>query len=419
MKVLIINKSDKTGGAAVAANRLKNALNLNGIGVTMLVQQKLSDDLQVHKTKEGKIGKYFELALFVLERLYFLFFEKSKSIRFAFSPAVAGGNISKNKMVKEADIIHLHWFNQGFLSLKNLKQIIKLNKPIVWTLHDMWTFTGGCHYSGDCENYKISCGNCKFLKNPSVKDLSYRVLEKKKRILQNANIQFVTCSEWLAARARESMLLKGFNITAVPNPIDTNLYLPVNKQEIREKLNLPRDKKLVLFGSANIMDERKGLKYLLAALQKLKEEKAEISESIEIVLFGKSNADFIGQIPFKVHDMGLISGDSKIIEIYNAADVFVLPSLEDNLPNTIMESMSCGTPVLAFKSGGIPEMIEHKINGYLADYKSVDDLKNGLVYLFEVADLNLFSKSAVEKVSNNYAQSVVSEKYKSVYKKIV
>jgi glycosyltransferase involved in cell wall biosynthesis len=419
MQVVIVNKTDKNGGAAVAANRLVKALEANGVDVTMLVQCKSSDDLHVKSFRKGKFGKYVEFLLFVAERLYFYFFEKSKSVRFAFSPATAGENISKNRFLKDANIIHLHWFNQGFLSLNNLKQIIKLNKPIVWTLHDMWAFTGGCHYSGDCENYKEDCGNCKYLKKPSQKDLSFKILKKKKKILKGANITFVTCSGWLAQKASESSLLKGFTIESIPNPIDTSVYFPKNKQKIREKLMLPLDKKLILFGSANIMDERKGLKYLLSALQMLKQENQEIADSIEIVLFGKSNEDFNKNIPFKVHNKGLINNEQDIIELYNASDIFVLPSLEDNLPNTIMESMACGTPVVAFNSGGIPEMIDHQINGYLAEYKSVGDLKDGILKLLQNQNLNKLSENAIQKVSTHYSQIVVANKYKKIYQSLV
>jgi glycosyltransferase involved in cell wall biosynthesis len=415
MKIIIINKTDVQGGAAIAANRIKNALCSVGESAKMLVQKKLSDDKSVHQNSEGKWARSKEFVLFIAERLFFYFYEKSKMLRFAFSPAVAGENISKNPLINEADIVHIHWFNQGFLSLKSLKKLLKLNKPIVWTLHDMWAFTGGCHYSGDCENYKTGCGNCKFLKNANPGDLSNRIFGKKSKILKNATIQFVTCSNWLAQKAKESALLRNFNIISIPNPIDTGLYFPKNKQKIREKLALPLDKKLVLFGAANIMDERKGLKYLLSALKKLKEENSEIGETLEIVLFGKSDANFIKQIPFKVHDMGVISGDSNIVDIYNAADIFVLPSLEDNLPNTIMEAMACGTPVVAYKTGGIPEMIEHKVNGYIAEYKSIDDLKDGVKYLLEYSNADELSKNAVDRVYRNYNQTIVVDRYKAVY----
>lgn len=315
MKIVIVNKTDAQGGAAIAAKRLKEALSKNGEEPVMLVQKKHTQDENTFTTKKGLAAKYFEFALFVIERLYFYFSEKSKAVRFAFSPAVSGENITRNQWIRNADIIHIHWFNQGFLSLKNVKQILKLNKPVVWTLHDMWAFTGGCHYSGTCENYRQYCGNCSFVKHPGNQDLSSKIWKRKEKIFKKANIRIVTCSEWLAQKARQSSLLQRFTISSIPNPIDTDLYFPKSKADIRNKLNLPLNKKLILFGSANIMDQRKGLNYLLQALQKLKDENALTAENIEIVLFGKSDADFISQIPFNVYDMGMIKGDLNINDI--------------------------------------------------------------------------------------------------------
>lgn len=414
MKILIINKSDSSGGAAIAARRLKDALQANGNDVKMLVQEKLSDDDTIFSTGTGKLKKYKNFILFVFERLYFLFFEKSKLFRFSFSPAIAGENIAKHPLVLEADVIHLHWFNQGFLSLKNLNQLLKLNKKIVWTLHDMWAFTGGCHYSGDCNNYLENCGNCKFLKRPSKNDLSAKILKQKRKIIRNNNIQIVTCSNWLAEKARNSELLKGFKINAIPNAIDTNIFCPQDNTAIRKQLNLPVDKKLILFGSANIMDERKGLRYLVSALKKLQQVNSALTENIEILLFGKSNVAFIEELPLKINNLGSISGEANIANIYASADVFVLPSLEDNLPNTIMESLACGTPVVAFNSGGIPEMINHKENGYLAEYKSVEELYKGIEYVLKQND-NKMNKLARGKVIEYYNQKRVAEKYTSIY----
>lgn len=415
MNVVIINKTDMQGGAAIAASRLKNALAESGLEVSMLVQKKLSDDSSVTVSRKGKVAKYGEFLLFVLERLYFWFYEQSKAIRFAFSPAIAGENISKHHLVKNADIIHLHWFNQGYLSLKTLEKLLNNEKPVIWTLHDMWAFTGGCHYSGDCENYKTACGHCKFLKTPGANDLSNEIWQKKKKMLEKSDIYFVTCSEWLANRARESSLLKNAKIVSIPNPIDTSLYYPRNRQKAREKLHLPANRKLILFGAANIMDERKGLNYLLQALKKLKEQNQGLADTIDVILFGKSGPDFVRQIPYRVHDRGLIQDVSELIDLYSAADLFVLPSLEDNLPNTIMESMACGTPVVAFRTGGIPEMLDHKINGYLAQYKSVEDLKAGILYSLSNYLAEGFSWVVAERVSISYSEKAVSEKYKIVY----
>lgn len=418
MKIVLVNKSDRVGGAAVACRRLQKALIKTGVDVKLLVQEKYDNDQTVEVTGTGFLKKKRNFLLFVLERFYFLFYEASKEIRFAFSPALAGENIHKNSLIKNADIVHIHWFNQGFLSLKNLKRLITLNKPIVWTLHDMWAFTGGCHYSGDCENYTDNCGNCPFIKNPSEKDLSYKILQKKRAILKDANITFVTCSYWLKGKAKESSLLKDFKVVSIPNPIDRKQFYPMDKQLIRQKLSLPTDKKLILFAAANISDKRKGLSYLLEALELIEKYNSKPVD-LEIVTFGKSDDTVFNDLPFRVHNLGVLSDIEKIARTYNAADLFVLPSLEDNLPNTIMESLACGTPVLAFKTGGIPEMIEHKKNGYLADYKSAEDLKNGLDFILNHLQPNSLSKNAIEKVQQSYSEDMVAQKYMEVYNSII
>jgi len=415
-RILLINKSDRTGGAAIACNRLKNALNKNNINAKMLVQEKLSDDSLIFAVSDKKINKYYNFFLFVLERLFFIFYEASKKVRFAFSPANIGLDISKNILINNADVVHFHWFNQGFLSLKNIEQILKLNKPVVWTLHDMWAFTGGCHYSGDCENYKNECGNCIFLKNSNKKDLSNKIFKKKLKLYSKYNISIVTCSKWLKEKAESSKLFNNFKIINIPNPIDQTIFKKKDKNTIREKLNLPLNKKLILFGSANIMDERKGFNYLNIALITLANENLKLVNEVELVVFGKSNKDFLDSIPFKCHDLGMINKPENIADIYNIADMFVLPSLEDNLPNTIMESLACGTPVVAFNTGGIPEMIEHKKNGYLSEYKSVVDLKEGVEYIINHKNPELLSNNAVNKVDTEYNEKVVAEKYSLVYK---
>ena len=412
MKIVLVNKSDKTGGAAVACRRLQKALQKNGVDAKMLVQEKSDNDQTVKATGTGFIKQKMNFLRFVLERLYFLFYEASKEIRFAFSPAVAGENITNNQLIKESKLIHLHWFNQGFLSLNDLKQLIKSGKPIVWTLHDMWAFTGGCHYADNCKNYMNNCGDCAFVKHPAKKDLSYKILQKKKAILKNANITFVTCSKWLKLKVEESSLLKEFKVHNIPNPIDQKIFYPMDKQVLKKKMALPADKKIILFAAANIADKRKGLSYLIDAMDLFVSNN---SADFEVLTFGKSDDRFFENTSFKVHSLGILSDTKKIAEAYSASDLFVLPSLEDNLPNTIMESLACGTPVLAFNTGGIPEMIEHKKNGYLADYKSVTDLKNGLDYILTHPKPAELSENALEKVKNEYNEDVVAQKYKEIY----
>ncbi len=417
MKILLVNKSDKTGGAAVACKRLHTALNKANIDAKFIVEEKRSSNENIIDLSPNDLRKKLNFIRFVTERIYFLPFEYSKDLRFSFSPAFAGQNIHKHPAFINSDIIHLHWFNQGFLSLNSLKNIVNSGKPIVWTLHDMWAFTGGCHYSGNCTNYQQNCGNCPFLKNPKEKDLSYRILEKKKEIFKNANLTFVTCSKWLKDKAKTSSLFKNFNIVNIPNPIDTQEFYPLDKIKIRKTLKLPSDKKLILFAAANIGDKRKGLKYLINALQIYHSENPK--QELEIVTFGKSSNQFFKNIPYKVHHLGILTKTKDIANAYNAVDVFILPSLEDNLPNTIMEALACGTPVLAFQTGGIPEMIEHKKNGYISKYKSVEDLKNGINFILNYPQWETLSKNAQKKVIAEYSEKVVAKKYIEVYNSLL
>ncbi len=416
MKVLLVNKSDKTGGAAVACKRLHSALNKANIDANLMVEEKRTNDGKVINLSPNHIRKKLNFIRFVSERMYFLPHEQSKELRFAFSPAFAGQNIHKHPDFLKADIIHLHWFNQGFLSLNSLNKIIESGKPIVWTLHDMWAFTGGCHYAGNCEHYKNNCGNCPFLKNPHTKDLSYKIFKKKKEIFKNAKITFVTCSHWLKKEAENSSLLADFKIISIPNPIDTEEFYPKDKIEIRRKLNLPKNKRLILFAAANISDERKGLNYLIDALHIYHANNQ--NKDIEIIIFGKSSKQIFENLPYKVHHLGILSKIEDIANAYNAADLFILPSLEDNLPNTIMEALACGTPVLAFRTGGIPEMIEHKKTGYIAEYKSVEDLKNGINFILNYPEKDILSKNALDKVKTEYSEKTVAEKYFEIYKEL-
>jgi glycosyltransferase involved in cell wall biosynthesis len=414
-KLLIINKSTGTGGAAMAALRLFRAHKfwLKNWDVEFLAQEGKTTEAGVHIITKNKLSKYSNLFRLALEKLVFLPYEKSKELRFQFSLANTGRDISKNSLVENADILHLHWLYQGFLSLKGMDRLFSKGLPVVWTLHDMWTFTGGCHYTGDCDHFKIACGECPFLKNPSKDDLSAKIFKRKQILFSKyPDIVFVSCSAWLAKKARESNLLKNHRIEVIPNPIDTEIFSPGDKKAAREKLGISKDKFVLLFGAANVNDRRKGFSYLLKALEKMKDEFPADSAETELLVFGKASL----QLPegFHVYDMNLVSNERELVDIYRAADIFVLPSLEDNLPNTIMESLACGTPVVAFNSGGIPEMIDHMLNGFLAEYKNTDDLLKGILWVKSQPGEDL-AKSARQKVLDNYEPEKISNAYKEIY----
>lgn len=419
MKVTLINTSDSGGGAALACSRLMKALELKDIDVDMLVQKKSSDETHIHVNLEPPLGKLKVQYDFLSERLPFIFFhERNRSVRFAFSPANSGTDITGHRTISSADVLHLHWTNSGFLSINNLKQVLKLKKPVIWTLHDMWTFTGGCHYTGSCNHFLDQCGNCPFLKDPGENDISHKGWLKKKSMYEQAgNIVFVTCSNWLAEIARKSSLLARFRIETIPNPIDTTIFSPKGKMEVRAKWNINPGARIILFGAANIMDRRKGIGYLVDALSIFKDT-YQGAEDVEIVIFGKNKSFNAAELPFRVHNLSVISSQSDMAEIYSMADVFVLPSLEDNLPNTIMESMSCGTPVVAFNTGGIPDMIDHQQNGYLAGYQDANDLAAGIQWTFNHDDQGL-SANARKKVMENFSNDIVAGQYIDLYQSIL
>lgn len=418
MKITLINTYQASGGAAVACRRLLRALRGHQTDATLLVQQQSGPEPFVVPFAANAWQEKSAFARFAAERLYFRFFEKSRNVRFAFSPANVGIDISRHPAVRQADVLHLHWIHFGFLSIRSLEKLFALGKPIVWTLHDMWAFTGGCHYSGGCTNYLSHCRNCPFLKNPSANDLSYKVFEKKKILFQKADIHFVACSQWLAGVARQSELLKGFPITAIPNPIDTQLYRPLDKHAIRRKLGLPPDRQLILFGAMNTQDSRKGFAYLERALQLLHGNNANLENQLELVIFGKSDAETLARLPFRVRDYGSVKGDAALVDLYNACDAMVLPSLEDNLPNTVMEALACGTPTVAFRTGGLPELIGHQHNGYLADYRSAADLAAGIRYVLDGNRHESLSHNARDSVVRRFSEGMVAAQYRALYENL-
>jgi glycosyltransferase involved in cell wall biosynthesis len=420
VKVTLINTSDAGGGAPVACMRLLKALDEKQVYVNLLVQHKKTGEPKVTSVLRTWLDRQKAKYNLLRERLPFIAFNaRDKSVRFAFSTGNTGSSIVNEPLVADADIIHLHWTNFGFLSVDNLKELAATGKPIVWTLHDMWAFTGGCHYAGNCDHFENQCGDCCFLKKPNPDDLSHRDWLAKAELFENhKNITFVTCSNGLAGVAKQSSLLKGFRIEAIPNPIDTSIYTPKDKLAGREKYNINPDAKLILFGAANINDRRTGLSYLVAALVDLKSNYPG-TDKVEIAIFGKNKEFDVGQLPFPVHQLGLISSNTDLIEIYSMADVTVSPSVEDNLPNIIMESMACGTPVIGFDTGGIPEMIDHEQNGYLAQYKSATDLAKGIHHVLFTANAATMATAARNKVLANFGNEKVAQQYIDVYRSVL
>ena len=407
MRILIVNTSERTGGAAVAANRLMKALNNNGAKAKMLVRDKETETLTVVPLPHSPRLRWHFLweRLVIFCRLHF-----SRQHLFEVDIANAGYDITKLPEFQEADVIHLHWVNQGMLSLKGIQKILQSGKPVVWTMHDIWPATALCHVTLGCQHFTSQCGNCRLLPGGgSSHDYSTTIWQRKQRMLADENIYFVACSHWLESEAKRSALLKGQKITSIPNPIDTRIYKRGNKQEARQRLGLPLDKKLILFASQRVTNVNKGMDYLIEACRQL-----QISDAAVVILGGHAE-EVVSQLSLEAYPLGYVNDEQRIVDVYHASDVFVLPSLSENLPNTIMEAMACGVPCVGFKVGGIPEEIDHRRNGYVAEYRSAEDLARGIRWILAEADYEELSKNAVHKVMQNYSQQSVALKYLDVY----
>ncbi len=413
MRVLIVNTMERAGGAAVAANRLCEALNNNGVKAKMLVRDKQTENLTVVTLPSSWLLKWH----FLWERLViFCHLHFSKKHLFELDIANSGTDITRLPVFKEADVIHLHWINQGMLSLQDIRKILKSGKPVVWTMHDLWPASSICHLSLECSKFTTRCNHCRYLPhNGSEHDLASKVWVRKQKVYNSGNISFVTCSHWLEGEAKKSALLKECPVTCIPNPINNHIFCPKNKAEARREENLPTDKKLLLCVCQKLTNRNKGMQYLIEACNQLAASHPEMRENTGILLLGSHAEELAEQLPFPAYPLGYIDDERRIVNFYRAADLFVLPSLSENLPNTIMESMACGTPCVGFRVGGIPEMIDHRKNGYVAKYKDADDLAVGIYWtLFEAAQEQL-SNQCIAKVSHQYSQSSVAIKYIEVY----
>ena len=411
MHVLIVNTAERTGGAAIAANRLLHALNHNGVEARMLVRDRKSEAPEVSTIPQSWRLK----AKFLWERgVIWLANGLSRENLFQVDIANAGTDITTLDEFRWADVIHLHWVNQGYLSLNDLERILASGKPVVVTLHDQWYFTGICHYSGECDKYQSQCMNCPMLKNVGV-DWARRVFDRKRAMYQDRNVTFVGCSRWMADLAGQSVLTRGHTVTNIPNAIDTDVFTPMDKTAARKKFNLPQDMRLLLFGAQRITDERKGFRYLAEACKHIAMHHPTLPGKLGVAVLGGDAASVKEALPLPVYPINYLSNEAEIAQLYNAADLFVTPSLQDNLPNTIVEAMACGVPCVGFNVGGIPEMINHKQDGYVADYCDSIDFAQGISWCLNEARLPALSAAARSTALATYSEAVAAQRYLAIY----
>jgi len=418
LKVVHLSTSDINGGAAIAALRVHSAQFKYGIDSRLLVQSKYGNSSGVISLVQSPVDKIIFRVRKVIDKLMY---KSLSNINWdAFTFPYFGLNLSNIELIKEADIINIHQMNEGFLSLNSLSNLAALKKPLFFTLHDMWSFTGGCHYNNDCEKFLERCGNCPLLKLRKENDFSRKIYNRKNIVYDKLNLNIVACSNWLNAEAKRSSLFHEKKIRTIHNPVDTEIFKPAGKIRSRAELNLPDDEILILVGAMNLIIERKGFKYLLSALKIINEKQRGINQRINIVIFGTIDEKILREIPFKVHQLGRIDNENKLAHCYNSADIYVTSSLQDNLPNTVVESLSCGTPVVAFNTGGLPDMIEHLKNGYLARLTSSEDLANGIVSIISDPELlNRMRNNCRETALAKFNEATIANQYSAYYNEVL
>ena len=400
MKIIHISTSDKIGGAALAANRLNDAFNQTNDTSKLIVLNESTVNKDVISIAKGKKKYISKLKQIVTESIK----RRILNPQYTLSLGMCGYDLCEIKEIREADVIYIHWTGFGFLSIKGLAKILNLNKPTIIFMHDMWFITGGCHHSFECELFKSHCLQCSKIGNKKFKNIASITFKlKQKYLTKYKNLHIVTPSNWLADCVRQSALFKSNNIKVIPNLIDTNSFKPIDKQVAREILNLPKDKQIILFGAnGGKSDKYKGWDYLVSAISQIER------DDIIIALFGGNiSEDDQKQLKYPIYSFGYLHDEYSTMLLYNAADIFVMPSLAENFPNTILESLACGTPVVGFNVGGIPDLIKHQQTGYLVQYKDSNDLTTGINWILNHKDF--FHKDKL----HNY----ITEKYS--YLKII
>jgi glycosyltransferase involved in cell wall biosynthesis len=410
MKILIINKEDNNGGAARAAMAWHQMLLKHSIDSVFAVERKHTTLSSVVATK-SKLHKLLNqirpsIAEFYLNWRY--------PYRKKFPWGVNFLPTGFLKLINSAkpDLVNMHWISHETISWSEIE---KIQQPIIWTMHDMWAMTGGCHYTYGCEKYLSECGTCPQLKSNCNSDLSRKIFNRKKALLEKKNITVIASSQWLYDCFKKSALFKDLQIYKVPNPIDVKVFKPADKEAARNILNLPLNKKLILFMAfAATTDERKGFQFIPSAIEEL--QKDYNVDQLEIIVVGDSENKSNSRAFFPMRFLGSVKDDWSLALIYSACDVFVAPSMQENLSNAVMESLACATPVVAFNIGGMPEMIEHKFNGYLATPFMPSDIAKGINYVFANEELK---KNARDYVLKNFNSEIVYEKLKPIYSQVL
>ncbi len=406
------------GGAARAACRLYRALVDRGLDVSYLVHVKQSSE--VDAVALGDTQRY-ERWLDSMVQQYYINENRTDLSNTWFSYIPVEPWIDDTSLCDDADIINLHWVEQ-FVSLRSLQRIVATGKPIVWTLHDMRPFTGGCHYSAGCTQYRDECLHCPQLEKDPY-SLAAVQLQSMKKVLQGAHLTVVSPSRWLAEEAAKSSLFRDRRIEVIPNSLETNVYVPREKQEAKKDLGISAETVTVMFGAVDSAEQRKGFHVLVSALAACRQNAwfAEQCREKKLLVIVVGHCDeVLTDLPLPIRQLGYLETDREMAVAYSATDLFILPSLEDNLPNTVLESMACGTPVLAFDTGGIPDLVQHGENGYLVERGNAAALAAALLELLrDDKKRQLLAGNCRSFVEQGYSGDTQGKRYEQLFREIM
>jgi glycosyltransferase involved in cell wall biosynthesis len=413
MKISLLNFSDREGGASRAAYRLHQELRKIGLHSRMVVQSKESDDDSV-VGPQGKINKSFALLRPHLDLVPWYFYQHRQPI--LWSPAWQPKSDWRSLNQEGSDVHHLHWICRGFIPVTMLS---KISGPLVWTLHDSWAFTGGCHIPLDCSRYQASCGRCPQLGSAGNHDLSRWVWQRKHKHWRNLNLTIVSPSRWLADCARSSSLLRRRRIEVIPNGLDLTRFRPLDRGLARELLGLSQEQTLILSGALGLSrDPHKGFGHLQEALKILAAQGWQ--EKASLIIVGSSAPQEPVDTGLKPIYLGTFHDEISMALLYAAADVLVAPYVQDNLSNVVMEALACGIPVVAFDVGGMPDMVDHLRVGYLARPFDAADLARGIEWvLADPERCKALGRAARSKAEKDYDISSIANRYAALYRSVL
>lgn len=409
MKVIHLTAGSLNGGAARGALWLHRALHNSGIESTLLTNGEGIDGDDTIQSLSPK--RYQRLRFDIRTRIAGL-----RKLRYPrrqpwfFSTGFDGIDLSSSTLVEDADIVHLHWVN-GLLSLKGLR---RMRKPVVWTLRDMWPFTGGCHYTMGCDRYEDACGKCPQLQSSTTRDLSALVLSRKLDSLPD-NICVVPISEWLAGCARRSALFSQTRIETIYNCVDTTEFFPIPQIEARRALGLPNDRRIVALGAQRLQDFYKGTDLALEALRQLAD------KNLHLLIFGDAMGLPADKLPAQSTLLGFVKETGALRMAYSAADVFVAPSRMEAFGKTLIESMACGTPVVCFDKAGPGEIVDHEVTGYKARPFCPSDMARGIEWVLGLRqeEALILRESARKRAETKFDAPVVAGHYLDLYRRVL